>query len=118
MRQMARLASPGPLLLQLLCGLIALLAVLPAADAQASPSGVNIADLSDDAAYGLYRSRILLQTGWHDGTFPTCYDQTQNGDETGVDTGGSCPATSCSDSTQNGDETGADCGGSCSACSG
>jgi hypothetical protein len=48
---------------------------------------------------------------------PTCSDSTQNGDETGVDCGGSCSACpTCSDSTQNGDETGVDCGGSCSAC--
>jgi len=58
------------------------------------------------------------------GTFcaacPTCNDGIQNGDETGVDCGGtscvSC-ATLCSDGMQNGDETGVDCGGtSCAAC--
>lgn len=52
---------------------------------------------------------------------PTCNDGVQNGDETGVDCGGSCapcetPPT-CDDGIQNGDETGVDCGGSsCQPC--
>ncbi len=51
------------------------------------------------------------------GPTPTCNDGTQNGDETGVDCGGSCSACpSCNDGVQNGNETGVDCGGSCSAC--
>ena len=49
-----------------------------------------------------------------------CSDGVQNGDETGVDCGGtSCVdcTTLCSDGVQNGDETGVDCGGtSCSPC--
>jgi hypothetical protein len=55
-------------------------------------------------------------------TAPTCTDGIQNGDETGVDCGGSCdpcvvPPT-CDDGIQNGDETGVDCGGSsCAPCS-
>ncbi len=52
---------------------------------------------------------------------PTCSDGIQNGDETGVDCGGSCtPCTTtpnCEDGIQNGDETGVDCGGSCTPCS-
>ncbi len=49
---------------------------------------------------------------------PTCNDGIQNGDETGVDCGGSCPNActvepTCDDGIQNGDETGVDCGGSC-----
>ncbi|MEO0727097.1 MAG: zinc metalloprotease, partial [Bacteroidota bacterium] len=54
-----------------------------------------------------------------DATAPTCNDGIQNGDETGVDCGGSdCPACpTCDDGIQNGDETGIDCGGSdCPAC--
>ena len=51
---------------------------------------------------------------------PTCSDGIQNGDETGVDCGGSCPPCdaepTCSDGIQNGDETGVDCGGSCPPC--
>ena len=54
---------------------------------------------------------------------PTCDDGIQNGDETGVDCGGSncdpCqpPAPTCDDGIQNGDETGVDCGGSnCDPC--
>ena len=48
-------------------------------------------------------------------TSPTCDDGMQNGDETGVDCGGSCPLAcpTCNDGIQNGDETGVDCGGSC-----
>ena len=41
----------------------------------------------------------------------------QNGDETGLDCGGSCPACpTCVDGIQNGGETGVDCGGKCPAC--
>ena len=48
---------------------------------------------------------------------PSCTDGTQNGDETGVDCGGSCPACpTCSDGIQNQGETGVDCGGPCDAC--
>ncbi|MCR9103527.1 MAG: T9SS type A sorting domain-containing protein, partial [bacterium] len=51
------------------------------------------------------------------GTTPTCDDGIQNGDETGVDCGGSCaPCATCDDGIQNGDETGVDCGGSCAPC--
>ncbi|WP_165872219.1 glycosyl hydrolase [Tenacibaculum sp. M341] len=55
-----------------------------------------------------------------DTSTPTCNDGIQNGDETGIDCGGSCPYTcdtselpTCNDGEQNGDETGIDCGGSC-----
>ena len=50
---------------------------------------------------------------------PTCTDNIQNGNETGVDCGGpDCPACpTCSDGVQNGDEEGVDCGGSnCAPC--
>ncbi len=49
---------------------------------------------------------------------PTCTDGMQNGDETGVDCGGSCiPCSTCTDGVQNGNETGVDCGGSdCPVC--
>ncbi len=51
------------------------------------------------------------------GSTPTCNDGIQNGDETGVDCGGSCvPCATCNDGIQNGDETGVDCGGSCGPC--
>ena len=53
-------------------------------------------------------------------TTPTCTDGIQNGDETGIDCGGSCdpcvPTPTCDDGIQNGDETGIDCGGSCEPC--
>ena len=47
---------------------------------------------------------------------PTCTDGIENGDEEGVDCGGSCPnpcPTTCTDGIENGDEEGVDCGGSC-----
>ncbi len=47
----------------------------------------------------------------------TCDDGILNGDETGIDCGGSCAAcATCDDGILNGDETGVDCGGSCAAC--
>jgi len=45
----------------------------------------------------------------------TCYDKIKNGNETGVDCGGSCGACpTCFDHIQNQNETGVDCGGPCS----
>ncbi len=54
-------------------------------------------------------------------TNPTCNDGIQNGDETGIDCGGSScdPCTTnptCNDGIQNGNETGVDCGGDCTPC--
>lgn len=51
------------------------------------------------------------------GPAPTCTDGVQNGDETGVDCGGSCaPCATCDDGILNGNETDVDCGGSCAPC--
>ncbi len=51
------------------------------------------------------------------GGTPTCNDGIQNGNETGVDCGGSCPpCPTCNDGIQNQGETGVDCGGPCPAC--
>jgi hypothetical protein len=53
---------------------------------------------------------------------PTCEDGEMNGDETGIDCGGSCApceveeTPTCEDGKMNGDETGIDCGGSCGPC--
>lgn len=62
-------------------------------------------------------SKIFSTTGCEG---PTCKDGVQNGDETGVDCGGSCPpcrpGPTCHDGEQNGDEEGVDCGGSCPDC--
>ncbi|MAP01589.1 MAG: hypothetical protein CMD01_02070, partial [Flavobacteriales bacterium] len=44
---------------------------------------------------------------------PNCFDGIQNGNETGIDCGGSCPPCHCSDGIQNNGETGVDCGGPC-----
>src|SRR5262249_30878346 len=56
---------------------------------------------------------------------PSCSDMVQNGNETGIDCGGSCGVAcpSCSNgvkdsfASQNWFETGVDCGGPCKACS-
>jgi len=99
----------------------------------------NYMDYSDDACMNIYtqgqkdRMRVTLLPGGvraslgastkcDTGSTPTCDDGIQNGDETGVDCGGSCePCTTpptCDDGIQNGDETGVDCGGSsCEPCS-
>lgn len=53
---------------------------------------------------------------------PTCTDGFWNGDETGIDCGGSCPEVcptpdpNCSDGILNQDETAIDCGGVCDPC--
>ena len=49
-----------------------------------------------------------------------CFNGVQDGDETGVDCGGSCaPCPTCDDGIQNGGETGVDCGGpDCEPCAG
>ena len=45
----------------------------------------------------------------------TCNDDIKNGNETGIDCGGRCPAcTTCNNGQQDGNELGIDCGGSCS----
>lgn len=52
----------------------------------------------------------------------TCNDGIQNGNESGIDCGGSCDPCeveiipTCDDGIQNGDETGIDCGGDCDPC--
>jgi hypothetical protein len=58
----------------------------------------------------------VLTTGCSDDT--SCTDGIKNGNETGVDCGGDCPACiSCEDGIQNGDEEGVDCGGTdCEPC--
>lgn len=65
-------------------------------------------------------SNVLDGNGGGGGDTPTCSDGIQNGDETGVDCGGSCAPCqtepTCNDGVQNGDETGVDCGGSCVPC--
>ncbi|MBL0025179.1 MAG: fibronectin type III domain-containing protein [Saprospiraceae bacterium] len=48
---------------------------------------------------------------------PNCTDGIKNGNETGIDCGGSCvPCPNCSDGIKNGNETGIDCGGDCAPC--
>lgn len=97
----------------------------------------NYMDYSDDVCMNLFtegqslrmdalfapggaRASLTSSNGCGAPVEPTCDDGIQNGDETGVDCGGSncpaCPEPTCSDGIQNGDETGVDCGGSCAAC--
>ena len=98
----------------------------------------NYMDYSDDACMNIFtsgqsdrmnalfgsggfRESLLNSNGCGGGAEPTCTDGIQNGDETGVDCGGSvcdaCDPPTCIDGIQNGDETGVDCGGSvCDAC--
>lgn len=54
------------------------------------------------------------------GANASCFNGIQDGDETGVDCGGSCaPCPTCDDGIQNGGETGIDCGGpDCEPCTG
>lgn len=69
-------------------------------------------------AFALFTATVAMQSCKKDDPV-TCTDGIQNGDETGVDCGGSeCAAcATCDDGVQNGDETGVDCGGSaCPAC--
>ncbi len=80
-----------------------------------TPDGSNqiIIDISTASYYGHLNALIINES---EGA-PTCSDDTHNGDETGLDCGGSCPATCapafCSNAIHDGDETGIDCGGSC-----
>ena len=66
------------------------------------------------------RAMYGLALNVYDVVYATCTDGLQNGDEAGVDCGGSaCPACvpTCSDGIQNGDETDVDCGGTfCGGC--
>ncbi|MCB0560802.1 MAG: T9SS type A sorting domain-containing protein [Phaeodactylibacter sp.] len=104
-------------------------------------SDANGSTLASGGSFGSSETTNFCFGG---GPTPTCSDGVQNGDETGVDCGGSCPACptcsdgvlngnetdvdcggpdcpacpTCSDGIQNGDETGVDCGGSCAPCGG
>ncbi|MBK8493398.1 MAG: hypothetical protein IPL49_21600 [Saprospirales bacterium] len=64
---------------------------------------------------------VTVATTWYsckDEEIATCDDGIMNGDETGIDCGGTCaPCPTCNDGIQNGDEEGVDCGGpDCPAC--
>ena len=90
---------------------------------------LTIADLSNpdvgqNAVGQLYR--LVMESGVDCGfpcqmvCDPGLYDGIQNGDEEGIDCGGShpddCPPASCFDGIQNGTETGIDCGDAVGAC--
>jgi Metallo-peptidase family M12/Secretion system C-terminal sorting domain len=70
--------------------------------------------LINGATFGSSETKSFCTSGTSN---PTCTDGIQNGNETGVDCGGNCPACpTCTDGIQNGNETGIDCGGNCPAC--
>ncbi|MCI5221238.1 MAG: hypothetical protein D3924_00790, partial [Candidatus Electrothrix sp. AR4] len=68
----------------------------------------------EDGKIAVYCDGVKIAGTEPDAGNSSCSDGIQNGDETGVDCGGSCPnaCSSCSDGVQNGDETDIDCGGS------
>ena len=75
---------------------------------------VSTSDIVDLSLVMHRNGRIRIGVDFKEDVRPTCKDGIQNGTETGIDCGGSCPACpTCKDGIQNGDETGVDCGGSC-----
>ena len=85
-------------------------------------AGTTIID-ADDPRVGTTSGAVLNPVA-NDGsvnactTGPSCTNGIKDGDEEGVDCGGSCPdvCPTCEDNVMNGDETGVDCGGSCGPC--
>jgi len=72
---------------------------------------------TDTAAVETDTAAVETDTASPNHTESSCDDGMQNGDETGIDCGGNCPACpACHDGMQNGDETGIDCGGRCPEC--
>lgn len=72
---------------------------------------LNVACGAMFTAYSNIRSFTTAACG-----VPTCTDGVQNGLETGIDCGGTCPACvvgDCNDGIMNGTETAVDCGGTC-----
>ncbi|CAN5216427.1 hypothetical protein BH09BAC1_BH09BAC1_20550 [soil metagenome] len=68
-----------------------------------------------------FLSALAITSCKKDSSDPTtCSNGVMDGDETGIDCGGSCTACSttpsCSNGIKDGNETGIDCGGSCAAC--
>ena len=75
---------------------------------------VSTSDIVDLSLVMHRNGRIRIGVDFKEDVRPTCKDGIQNGTETGIDCGGSCPpCPTCKDGIQNGDETGVDCGGSC-----
>jgi len=75
---------------------------------------VSTTDIVDLSLVMHRNGRIRIGVDFKEDVRPTCKDGIQNGTETGIDCGGSCPACpTCKDGIQNGNETGVDCGGSC-----
>jgi hypothetical protein len=91
-----------------------------------SPSGQLSGDKSVSVSVStVFGSKQSAAKAVNYGPLPTCDDGVQNGDETSVDTGGSCVGIdngivfappACDDRIRNGDETDVDCGGAYSKC--
>lgn len=108
---------------------------------------VSTTDIVDLSLVMHRNGRVRIGVDFTDDVTATCMDGIQNGNETGVDCGGSCPKCgggmncrtdadcpagqscagfscrtnppTCADGIQNGDETGVDCGGAtCPKCGG
>ena len=86
---------------------------------------MNYMDYSDDACMNMFtngqieRMRAVFDTQrWQMLTYSHCHNGIQDGNETSVDCGGSCPPcpATCYDGIKNQNETGIDCGGVCPPC--
>ena len=87
-----------------------------ATDVKCPPGTIRL-DKWDKSLGGKYCKALQCQPTECCVLKPTCKDLRRNGDETGEDCGGSCPACpTCLDQKRNGDEEGKDCGGSCVSC--
>jgi hypothetical protein len=94
----------------------------PPATADYCLNGNGSLDLTGHAGTDLFNEKTLRTMHLSP---PACTDGIKDGDETGVDCGGSCNACAqcangltgvdctCTDGVKDGDETGIDCGGSC-----
>ena len=104
--------------------------------AACSTETTPIPPMNDDAG-------TMRDSGTDSGVEPQCDNAMKDGDESGIDCGGSCPpcangenclsaedcessvcergrclVPNCTDGVRNGDETGTDCGGDCALCGG
>jgi hypothetical protein len=84
----------------------------------AAVNGTHYIHYNTTCACGTASSCLTSTITFISSSAPTCSDGIQNGTETGIDCGGTCPACApgCSDGIQNGTETGVDCGGTCPPC--
>lgn len=81
-----------------------------------SVSGRCVGDMDTLLSQSSFEENILCSPS---PAVSSCTDKKKNGDEIGIDCGGSCArkCPSCSDGERNGKEEGVDCGGDCVPCS-